>query len=356
MLYLADRLSFNCSSYDPDSGYICQDNSTQASFVVSQNKRYRFRLINTGSFGEFQFSVDNHTLTVIEADSTLVEPVTVHRLPIHIAQRYSVIIHTNQTATNYWIRAWLNTFCFGDDNLPVLNPNVLALLTYTNTTYEPLDTESVDWTTALELQCQDLNVTELVPLVAEDAPSPDQAFRIDVSFQIHDYAIDLAYINSTTWVPLTVPTLNQAITGLHANNATFNNLGLSTAFPSSQFIITVPELQVIDLLINSLDEGAHPFHLHGYQFWIMADGSSGDFDWSTYESLNVTNPMRRDTMTIDAYGWAMIRIRADNPGLWALHCHIAWHMEAGLLMQFQIRNDLMKEWTLPSDVAALCNG
>jgi FtsP/CotA-like multicopper oxidase with cupredoxin domain len=347
--------SFNCSSYGSDSGYTCQDNSTQASFAVTQNKRYRLRLINTGAFGEFQFSVDNHTLSVIEADSTLVQPVTVTRLPIHIAQRYSVILHTNQTASNYWIRAWLNTFCFGDENAPVLDPNVLALLSYTNTTYEPLVSESVDWSTALELQCEDLNITNLVPLVPQDAPAADHAYSIDVSFQIGDYALDKAYINSTTWVPDTIPTLNQALTGIHANNATFFASGQSSAFNSSQFVLAVPELRVVDLLINNLDEGSHPFHLHGYQFYIMAVGADGDFDWSTYDSLSTKNPMRRDTMTIDGYGWALIRVLADNPGLWAFHCHISWHMEAGLLMQFQVRNDLMKDWTLPADVAALCN-
>jgi FtsP/CotA-like multicopper oxidase with cupredoxin domain len=322
--------------------------------VVTQNKRYRLRLINTGAFAEFQFSVDNHTLSVIEADSTLVQPVTVNRLPIHVAQRYSVILHTNQTATNYWMRAWMNTFCFGDTNVPVLDPNVHALVSYTNTTYEP--TESVDWTTALELECRDLSITDLVPLVPESAPAPDHAYTIEVTFQIGDYALDRAFINSTTWIPQTIPTLNQALSGLHANNATYNTTGLSTAFPPSQFIITAPESQVIDLLINSLDEGGHPFHLHGYSFWIMAAGSGGAFDWSTYADLPTANPMRRDTMTLDAYGWALIRFRADNPGIWAFHCHIAWHMEAGLLMQFQIRNDLMREWTLPSDVAALCGG
>jgi len=95
--------------------------------------------------------------------------------------------------------------------------------------------------------------------------------------------------------------------------------------------------------------------LHGNQFWILATGASGDFNWASYPSLNTTNPMRRDTMTVDAYGWSLIRFRADNPGLWAFHCHISWHMEAGLLMQFMTRADLMKEWTIPSDVLALCN-
>jgi FtsP/CotA-like multicopper oxidase with cupredoxin domain len=311
-------------------------------------------MINTGAFGEFQVSVDNHTLSVIEADATLVQPVTVNRVPIAVAQRYSVILHTNQTATNYWFRAQMNTYCFTSNNAPVLDPDVRALLTYTNTTDEP--THSADWATALELQCQDLSSSDLVPLVPEAAPSPDQTFVVDVSFQIGAYALDKAYINSTTWVPSKIPTVNQAISGLHADNSTFNANGLSSAFGPSQFVISVPEIQVIDVLVNSLDEGAHPFHLHGHKFWIMASGSSGVFDWSTYQDLNTTNPMKRDTMTIDAYGWALIRFVADNPGLWAFHCHISWHMEAGLLMQFQTRNDLMKDWTLPSDVAALCNG
>lgn len=343
---------FNCSLYTDDSGYTCQDNSTRATFEVTKGKRYRLRLINTGAFTEFEFSIDNHTLSVIEADSTLVQPVTVNRLPIHIAQRYSVIIYTNQTSTNYWMRAQMITHCFSDDN-PVLNPDVQALITYTNTTDELSD--SADWSTALDLVCEDLSPSMLTPALVEIAPPPDKAFRVDISFQIGAYALDRAYINSTTWTAAKVPTLNQAVAGLKADNSTFNASGLSSAFDkASQFVISIPEYQVIDLPINSLDEGAHPFHLHGHQFWIMASGF-GDFDWNSYATLNTTNPMRRDTLTIDAYGWTLIRFRADNPGLWALHCHISWHMESGLLMQFQSRSDIMSQWTIPSDVLALCS-
>jgi FtsP/CotA-like multicopper oxidase with cupredoxin domain len=87
----------------------------------------------------------------------------------------------------------------------------------------------------------------------------------------------------------------------------------------------------------------------------MASGAHGAFNWNSYPTLNMTNLMKRDTITVDAFGWALIRFKADNPGLWALHCHISWHMEAGLLMQFQTRNDIMKEWAVPSDVLALCD-
>jgi FtsP/CotA-like multicopper oxidase with cupredoxin domain len=310
-------------------------------------------LINAGAFGEFQFSIDNHTLSVIEADSTLVQPVTVHRVPIHIAQRYSVIFQANQTATNYWMRAQINEHCFSSDS-PVLDPDIRALISYTNSTSEP--TESVDWLDALDLICEDLSPSSLSPLSPVQAPDKDTTYEIAVSFQIGAYALDKAYINSTTWTAAKAPTLNQAVAGLQADNTKFNTAGLSSAYDtSSQFVIDIPTYQVIDLLINNLDEGAHPFHLHGHQFWIMAFGGNGYFDWNSYPKLNATNPMRRDTMTLDAYGWALIRFRADNPGLWAFHCHISWHMEAGLLMQFQTRNDIMKGWTLPSDVVGLCN-
>lgn len=285
----------------------------------------------------------------------MVEPVTVHRLQINVAQRYSIIFHANQTATNYWLRAQMNEHCFSSDN-PVLDTDVLALITYKNATTAP--TESVDWSDALDLACDDLNPSLLVPLVPETAPPPDAAYVIEVSFQIGAYALDRAYINSTTWSPSTVPTLNQAVTGLQQPNtsASFSATGLSTAFDSaSQFIISIPTTSTIDLLINNLDEGAHPFHLHGHQFWIMASGASGDFNWSSYYNLSTTNPMRRDTMTVDAYGWSLIRFVADNPGLWAFHCHISWHMEAGLLMQFMTRADIMKDWIVPEDVLGLCN-
>ncbi|KAF8864554.1 hypothetical protein BDZ45DRAFT_797233 [Acephala macrosclerotiorum] len=350
---------FNCSSYDPDSGYTCQDNSTRAILPIHPQKRHRLRLINTGAFGEFSVSIDNHTLSVIEADSTLITPVTVHRLPIHIAQRYSVIVNFNQSSsTNYWFRAQMNEHCFSDDN-PVLDPDVLALISYSNTTAEP--TNSVDWTDVLGVVCEDLNTTLLVPLVPASPPKQNLTYQLDISFQIGAYALDRAYINSTTWTPSTTPTLNQAITALSSTNTSlssqFSASGLDTTLfaPSgSQFVLSIPSIAVVDILLNSLDEGAHPFHLHGHQFWELASGS-GDFDYKNYGNMNTTNPMRRDTMTVNAYGWSLIRFVADNPGLWALHCNISWHMEAGLLMQFQTRADIMKTWTLPTDVAGLCS-
>lgn len=321
-------------------------------FPVQQQKRYRYRLINTGAFAPFAFSVDNHTLSVIEADGTMVRPLDVHRLEIAVAQRYSVILHANQTATNYWIRSQMNTFCFAADN-PILDPDVKALLTYTNSTEGP--TESLDWADAVDDVCEDLNATLLVPSIVEEAPPAQTLYAIQFSFEIGDYAIDRAYINGTSWTAAKFPTLNEAVDGLKAGNSSFSIAGVSSAYTApNQYVINIPQNQVVDLLVTNFDDGSHPFHLHGHKFWIMATSSEQYFDWSSYGLINNTNPIRRDTLTIDAEGWALIRFISDNPGLWALHCHISWHMEAGLLMQFQARDDLMKDWNLPESVTDLC--
>jgi hypothetical protein len=55
------------------------------------------------------------------------------------------------------------------------------------------------------------------------------------------------------------------------------------------------------------------------------------------------NPILRDTVTLYAYehfntlglegtpcGWRLIRLKANNPGFWNIHCHITPHMIAGM--------------------------
>lgn len=33
-------------------------------------------------------------------------------------------------------------------------------------------------------------------------------------------------------------------------------------------------------------------------------------------------------------GWLVLAFKADNPGVWLMHCHIAWHAGEGLAVQF----------------------
>jgi hypothetical protein len=67
------------------------------------------------------------------------------------------------------------------------------------------------------------------------------------------------------------------------------------------------------------------------------------------------NPLRRDTITVEGYAWAVIRVVLDNPGMWAFHCHNAWHAESGMLMQFMVRSEIVKEWKVDPEQRELCH-
>ena len=49
--------------------------------------------------------------------------------------------------------------------------------------------------------------------------------------------------------------------------------------------------------------------------------------------MKFDNPPRRDVALLPGGGYLIIAFKADNPGSWLLHCHIAWHASSGLALQ-----------------------
>ena len=45
-------------------------------------------------------------------------------------------------------------------------------------------------------------------------------------------------------------------------------------------------------------------------------------------------PMKRDSIMIAPAGYTVMRFKADNPGVWLMHCHMEWHIIAGLTVTF----------------------
>lgn len=95
----------------------------------------------------------------------------------------------------------------------------------------------------------------------------------------------------------------------------------------------------------------HPFHMHGHKFWVMGYGM-GVFDpVADHDGLNHYNPMLRDTVTLPPGAWVVLRFRANNPGIWPLHCHIMWHHFMGQQVLFlEGRSD----WAAPPDKMPKC--
>ncbi|CAG8672696.1 15741_t:CDS:2, partial [Dentiscutata heterogama] len=86
---------------------------------------------------------------------------------------------------------------------------------------------------------------------------------------------------------------------------------------------------------------------HGHVFWLIGVGKNGTIP--DYDSVNTKNPIERDTATVPAGGWLIARFVSNNPGVWGFHCHIEWHVQAGLVMAFIAQPDKIKKLKAPDD-------
>ena len=91
-----------------------------------------------------------------------------------------------------------------------------------------------------------------------------------------------------------------------------------------------------------------PWHLHGHDFWVLGYGT-GKFDmYKDPKNYNLVNPIMKNTVPLHPYGWTALRFKADNPGVWAFHCHIEPHLFMGMGVVFEEGID--KVGDLPSSI------
>jgi len=69
----------------------------------------------------------------------------------------------------------------------------------------------------------------------------------------------------------------------------------------------------------------HPIHIHGQRFLALStNGVKSD------------NLVWKDTALIKTGDTVELLVEMANPGTWMIHCHIAEHLEAGMMMKFQV--------------------
>lgn len=70
----------------------------------------------------------------------------------------------------------------------------------------------------------------------------------------------------------------------------------------------------------------HPIHIHGQRFLVLA-----------VNGVPNTNLVWKDTILLPAGATADILLDLSNPGRWMLHCHIAEHLSAHMMMAFTVQ-------------------
>ena len=69
----------------------------------------------------------------------------------------------------------------------------------------------------------------------------------------------------------------------------------------------------------------HPIHIHGQRFLVVER-----------DGVPNTNLVWKDTTILPVGSTMDLLVEMSNPGAWMLHCHIAEHLHAGMMFDFEV--------------------
>jgi FtsP/CotA-like multicopper oxidase with cupredoxin domain len=95
--------------------------------------------------------------------------------------------------------------------------------------------------------------------------------------------------------------------------------GLNGKPSMHDIIFKIKEGERYEVMMHNMTSMAHPMHLHGHYFRIVA------IDGKRFRGA------LRDTVLVPPAATVTIQFDADNPGNWAFHCHHLYHMNAGMM-------------------------
>ncbi|OJJ97695.1 multicopper oxidase [Aspergillus aculeatus ATCC 16872] len=322
--------TFDCLSSDSADAN-CVGGGRKFEAVFEPGKKYRLRLINVAVDSQFQFSIDGHTLTVISTDFVPIDPYSTDNVLINVAQRYDVIVEANAPPGDYWLRAgWVKSCAGVANDHPDDSTGIVRYSTSSRVGESQSSPTSVSHVQPPAV-CLDEPLHRLVPHLQLDVTNITGTTVEDINVRLTGASFFQWTINSSSFMlDWSRPTLMQIFDG-------------ETTFPSQSNVVKVEKksptetnewavLVIENKAVALLGAIAHPIHLHGHDFWILAqEGATWDGTTTSWETVN---PPRRDTAILPARGHLVIAFQLDNPGAWLVHCHIAWHAGQGLALQF----------------------
>ncbi|URD86768.1 laccase-17-like [Musa troglodytarum] len=351
---------------------------------VTPGKSYLLRLINAALNDELFFSIANHTVTVVEVDASYVKPFEADTILISAGQTMNVLLDAKPNYPNAVFSMSARPYSTGSGNFD--NTTVAAILKYRN----PSNSSSAGFSKELPFYIPALpafNDTSFVAnftgklrsLATAQYPANvpqtiDRRFFFTVGLgtdpcprnQTCQGPNGAKFSSTVNNVSFTVPT-----TALLQAHFFGQSKGVYTpdfpAFPLMPFnytgtppnntlvshgtrLMVLPFNTSVELVMQDtsiLGTESHPLHLHGYNFFVVGEGS-GNFDPARDPAeFNLVDPVERNTVGVPDGGWVAIRFLADNPGVWFMHCHIEIHLSWGLTMAWLVLDGALPDQKLP---------
>lgn len=327
---ISGKMQCDCSGVP--SGRKCSNNAGLSTFRFQSGKRHRLRLINAGSSSSQQFSIDGHTMTVIENDYVAVRPYNTTIVTLGVGQRQDVIVTANGSPEDsYWMRS--NITCF-----EARQPHALAMVYY-----ESADTKSPPSSTPWPNPapgCANDALEKTIPAYPMALPNSDKTITLEMTVRPNASGVWLWYMNNSTFhANLSSPVLSLAASGAD-----------SSTFEPSWNVYDMKSARSYRFISYNRTPGPHPLHLHGHNMYILAIGTG---NWAG-DIVRPENPLRRDVVIVPANGYVVWQADADNPGTWAFHCHVLFHASTGFGLDILEGQEQLQEMKVPKEMDQLC--
>jgi FtsP/CotA-like multicopper oxidase with cupredoxin domain len=242
---------------------------------VEPGGRVLLRIINSSAMSAYHVDLGQLSGELIAVDGFEITPVVGRKFPIAVAQRLDIRVAVPRASRAYPVLAVLEGDRKQTGVILVSAEGQVARIP------ELADTPS----TALTLDLEG-SLRALRPLV------PRRANRIHTLNLTGDMTNYIWSINNVAWTPEVPP-------------------------------LPISSGERVELVLVNQTGMPHPMHLHGHEFQVVEiDGKR--FSGAVRDTVVVT-PGRRVVIAFDA----------NNPGLWAFHCHLLYHLDAGMFTTFR---------------------
>lgn len=373
---LKDRIEWGAMRMDPAD--IADVNGSTYSFLVNGHgprdnwtglfrpgERVRLRIVNASAMSIFNVRIPGLRMTVVQADGLNVVPTEIDEFQIAVAETYDVIVTPVEDRAYTFVaeandrsgmgRATLAPRAGMVAEVPPLRERPLATMkdmgmgamaggddascapehaAMGHCTPPPADGAAVDhaamghgsggmnhsmrdFSVAPQVK-RDPSVQSISPMPVDRMGEPGQGLE-DVPHKVLTYH-DLVALERNPDVRAASRSLDIHLTGnMERFMWSFDGVKMSDHHEPIPF--TLGERVRINLINDSMM--SHPIHLHGHFFELV----TGKGDRSP----------RKHTVLVQPGGTASFDFTADALGDWAFHCHLLYHMHAGMMRVVSVR-------------------
>jgi len=303
--------------------------------LFNPGEKVRLRFINGAATTIFDVRIPGLKMTVIAADGQAVEPVSVDEFRISVAETYDVLIEPQDQAYTLFAQSIDRTGYTHGTLAP--RPDMRA---------EVPSLEPPQWLTMTDMMGamgsmdspKNMNHSSMLGMAHSDMPKvrharteygPNADMHVDMPrTNLDDPGINLRNNGRRVLTYADLHTIGGTIDAREPArdielHLTGNMERFIWSFDGQKFSESLPvhfrygeRLRVIlvnDTMMN------HPIHLHG--MWSELESPDGEFQ------------VRKHTINVQPAQRVSFRVTADALGSWAFHCHLIYHMEAGMFRE-----------------------